>query len=129
MICTVLVDSEIVKEYYEKRDCLNWQPLTLIPKDILSYIDAQKNEKNKSERFASYALLFSLVPTFFGKIVENISRDEFGKPYFEKLSSAGNWINKSDLKVGNSPRQIKVEENEHHSERKLFFILRIKSII
>ena len=81
MIFTFITDSEKTKFFYEKRDCQNWQPLTLISRETLDYIEKAGNEGTRNERFAAYSLLFFAVNEFFGTRIISIIRDENGKPY------------------------------------------------
>ena len=85
MICTLIVNSETIKNIYEKRDCLSWQPLTLISDEIRMYVDNTRNEQNRIERFSAYSLLYFAINEFFERSDKRILRDENGKPYFPRL--------------------------------------------
>ena len=86
MIFTAIVDSLKLKKYYEKRDCLDWQPLTLISKEIFDLIENTKNEKCRLERFAAYTLLYYSVEKIFDYRIRNIKKTESGKPYIDDES-------------------------------------------
>lgn len=83
MIFTAIVDSKKLKNYYEKRDCLNWQPLTLISKDTLALIENTKNEKSLLERFAAYSLLYYSARKIYDYKINSIKKTEIGKPYID----------------------------------------------
>ena len=85
MIYTVVADTKKFKEAYENaqiRDCHDtWQPLTLIPKDVLDYIKNGKSEEIKTERLAAYSTLFFALFSLYGNKNFAICRKDSGKPY------------------------------------------------
>lgn len=85
MIYTVVADTKIFRtlsEKLKKRDCRDvWQPLTLIPKDVLDYIKNGKSEEIKIERLAAYSTLFFALFSLYGKENFDLCRKDFGKPY------------------------------------------------
>ncbi len=85
MIYTVVADTRKFKEAYENaqiRDCHDtWQPLTLIPKDVLDYIKNGKSEEIKTERLAAYSTLFFALFSLYGNKNFAICRKDSGKPY------------------------------------------------
>lgn len=81
MIFSVIINSSTLKHIYEKRDCLNWQPLTLMSDEILELVEKTKNQKTRIERFAAYSLLFYVLEKIFGYKVKEIKKTEAGKPY------------------------------------------------
>ena len=97
MILTVILNSEKLKNFYEGRDCQNWQPLTLISKETLEYIKSTADEKTRIDRFAAYSLLFSLADAFFGIRIKKIGRDEFGKPYIEECLKEDKEVSDGNL--------------------------------
>ena len=84
MICTILVDSEQIKKFCEKRDCRLWQPLTLISDETLKYIENTKNFSVRCERFSAYSVLFYATLKFFGRTITRLSRTDDGKPYISE---------------------------------------------
>ena len=97
MILTVILNSEKLKNFYEGRDCQNWQPLTLISKETLEYIKSTADEKTRIDRFAAYSLLFSLADAFFGIRIKKIGRNEFGKPYIEEFLKEDKEVSDGNL--------------------------------
>lgn len=85
MIYTVVADTKIFRtlsEKLKKRDCRDvWQPLTLIPKDVLDYIKNGKSEEIKIERLAAYSTLFFALFSLYGKKNFELCRKDSGKPY------------------------------------------------
>ncbi len=108
MICTLIVNSEKLKNIYEKRDCPGWQPLTLISDETRAYIEKTGNERTRLERFAAYTLLFSAANDIFGAEIESISRDEFGKPYISKLKKSSSP--KEEKEIKNSTQVLSSEK-------------------
>ena len=85
MIYTVISDINNFKsarESAQKRDCHNqWQPLTLIPKDVISYIENSKNDEVRLERFTAYSTLFFALFELYGKKEVVLCRTDSGNPY------------------------------------------------
>ena len=82
MIYTVLVDILDFCNAYKKRDChVEWQPLSLIPTEVIEYINLAKSEKAMCERFAAYSSLFISLDKIFEKKNLSLSRTNNGKPY------------------------------------------------
>ena len=82
MIYTVIVDILDFCNFYNKRDChIAWQPLSLIPDEIIKYIKSANSNEVKMERFAAYSALFIALKEFFGKTELVLERSEHGKPY------------------------------------------------
>ena len=92
MIYTVISDINNFKsarESAQKRDCHNkWQPLTLIPKDVISYIENGKNDEVRLERFTAYSTLFFALFELYGKKDVTLCRTDSGKPYLIENGNA-----------------------------------------
>ena len=92
MIYTVISDINNFKsarESAQKRDCHNqWQPLTLIPKDVISYIENSKNDEVRLERFTAYSTLFFALFELYGKKDLTLCRTDSGKPYLIENGNA-----------------------------------------
>ena len=91
MIYTIVADIFDFNEIYSKRDChAEWQPLSLIPEDVLEYIESSRSEKTRLERFCAYFTLFLTVERFYKKKNLSISRTEHGKPYLVENGEKSN---------------------------------------
>ena len=92
MIYTVISDINNFKsarESAQKRDCHNqWQPLTLIPKDVISYIENSKNDEVRLERYTAYSTLFFALFELYGKKDLTLCRTDSGKPYLIENGNA-----------------------------------------
>lgn len=84
MIYTVISDINEFKsarESAEKRDCHSWQPLTLIPSELRSYIENSGSDEVRIERLAAYSTLFFTLNKLYGEKCFGIARTPDGKPY------------------------------------------------
>ena len=92
MIYTVISDINNFKsarESAQKRDCHNqWQPLTLIPRDVISYIENGKNDEVRLERYTAYSTLFFALFELYGKKDLTLCRTDSGKPYLIENGNA-----------------------------------------
>lgn len=90
MIYTVIADIEEIQKA-QKRDChVAWQPLSLIPKDTLEYINNAKSEKVRAERLAAYSALFVALDKLFEKRGMLLHRTANGKPYLTENNEKSN---------------------------------------
>ena len=81
MIYTVIADINEPRKV-QKRDChIAWQPLSLIPDEVLEYVNSAKSEKVRAERLAAYSALFTSLDKLFGKRNFALLRTADGKPY------------------------------------------------
>ena len=92
MIYTVISDINNFKsarESAQKRDCHDmWQPLTLIPNDVISYIENSKNDEVRLERFTAYSTLFFALFELYEKKDLTLCRTDSGKPYLIENGNA-----------------------------------------
>ncbi len=92
MIYTVISDINNFKsalESVQKRDCHDkWQPLTLIPNNVILYIENGRSDEVKLERLTAYSTLFFALFELYGKNDVGLCRTDSGKPYLVENGEA-----------------------------------------